>query len=88
MPVFSGDKGYVMQKILAIHSQDHQSDSSDPDMVERLSHLFPKMLVISAASGEEGLAAALREQPDVILLGDLVQDPEGCEFYKQLKESA
>lgn len=87
LPVFSGGKGYVMQKILAIHSQDHRSDSSDPDMVERLIHLFPKMLVISAASGEEGLAAALREQPDVILLGDLVQDPEGCEFYKQLKES-
>jgi len=85
--VFSGGKGYVMQKILAIHSQDHQSDSSDPGMVERISHLFPQMLVMSATSVEEGLAVAHREQPDVILLGDVMQDTEGGEFYKQLKES-
>jgi PAS domain S-box-containing protein len=85
--VFSGGKGDVMQKILAIHSQDLQPDSSDPGMVERLSHLFPQMLVMSATSVEEGLAVALREQPDLILLGDAMQDTEGGEFCKQLKES-
>lgn len=76
-----------MQKILAIHSQDPHSDSSDPGMVERLSHLFPQMLVMSANSIEEGLAVALREQPDVILLGEVIQDTGGSEFYKQLKET-
>ena len=76
-----------MQKILAIHSQDHQSDSSDPGMVERLSHLFPQMLVMGASCVEEGLAIAHQEQPDVILLGDVMQDTEGGEFCKQLKES-
>ncbi len=87
MPEFSGVRGYAMQKILAIHSQDLQPDSSDPGMVERLSHLFPKMLVMSATSIEEGLAVALREEPDLILLGDDMQDTEGGEFCKQLKES-
>lgn len=87
MPVFSGGKGYVMQKILAIHSQDTPSDTSDIGMVERISHLFPQMLVMSASSVEEGLVVALREQPDVILLDDVIQDTEGEEFYKQLKES-
>jgi PAS domain S-box-containing protein len=76
-----------MQKILAIHSQDLQPDSPDTGMVERLSHLFPKMLVMSATSIEEGLAVALREEPDLILLGEDMQDTEGGEFCKQLKES-
>ena len=78
-----------MQKILAIHSQDPQSGSSDPDMVERLNHLFPQMLVMSASGVEEGLAVANREQPDVILVDkdEMMHDTEGGEFCKQLKES-
>jgi len=78
-----------MQKILTIHSLDPQPDSSDPDMVERISHLFPQMLILSAIGVDEGLAAAKREQPDVILLelDDVILDTEAGEFYKQLKES-
>jgi len=76
-----------MQKILAIHSQDSPADTPDNGMVERISHLFPKMLVMSASSVDEGLVVALREQPDVILLDNVIQDTEGEEFYKQLKES-
>jgi PAS domain S-box-containing protein len=87
--VFSGGNGYVMQKILAVHSHDPQSDSSDPDMVERISHLFPQMLIMSAIGVEEGLAVANREQPDVILLelDNVMPEAEAGEFYKQLKES-
>jgi PAS domain S-box-containing protein len=89
LPVFPGGKGYVMQKILAIHSLDPRSDSPDPDMVERISHLFPQMLILSAIGVEEGLATANREKPDVILLelDDVMPDTEAGEFYKQLKES-
>lgn len=34
-----------MQKILASHSQDSPAETSDIGMVERISHLFPQMLV-------------------------------------------
>ena len=49
--------------------------------------LSPECTIYSAASGEEGLAAAEEHLPDVILLDIMMHDMDGYEVIKKLKSS-
>ena len=46
------------------------------------------MEVLTAASGEEGLAKAASEKPDVVLLDIMMPGMDGWEVLRRLKESA
>ncbi len=45
-------------------------------------------LVLAAKNGEEGLKAALKERPDMILLDILMPKMDGLAMLKQLRENA
>ena len=43
--------------------------------------------IIAAANGEQGLAKALEERPDIILLDVMMPDMDGYEVTRRLKNS-
>jgi len=47
-----------------------------------------RFLVVTARDGEEGLKAAMREKPDLILLDVLMPKLDGFEVLKRLKADA
>ena len=44
--------------------------------------------VLMASSGQEGIAIAMAEKPDLILLDVMMPDQDGIEVYKQLQAEA
>ncbi len=52
-----------------------------------LSDSFPHAVLFSAANGREGIAVALEEDPDTILLDIVMPGMDGFEVCRQLKES-
>ncbi len=47
----------------------------------------PDVTVLTAATGEEGLAIAEQERPDVIVLDINLPDTSGIEVYRQIRRS-
>lgn len=74
----------MVQKILAIH---HQDDEWSGIIAERLSQLFPDSIVMTSGGGEKGLIAAHLEQPDVIVIGNILSETENNNLCKRLKTS-
>jgi two-component sensor histidine kinase/CheY-like chemotaxis protein len=50
-----------------------------------LKKYFPRLTVLTAATGNQGLEIACREIPGVVLVDQAVTDPDGLEVCKQLK---
>jgi len=59
----------------------------DPDVCKVLRIFFwtRGLAVVEAPNGTEGIAAAKKEQPDVVLLDIMMPDIDGFEVYRRLK---
>jgi len=71
-------------KILAI---DDGEDSLDT-LNAAVAHAFPAARFFAAATGPKGMALALAEDPDIILLDIVMPEMDGFEICRRLKEDA
>lgn len=71
-------------KILAI---DDGQDSLDV-LGAAMSGIFPDACFLTATSGRKGIAIALAEKPDIILLDIVMREMDGFEACRRLKEDA
>ena len=69
-------------KVLAI---DDAQDSLDT-LSTGMAHAFPDASFLSAVNGPKGIAMALAEKPDIILLDILMPEMDGFETCRRLKE--
>jgi DNA-binding response OmpR family regulator len=59
----------------------------DPKMIDLVTHILQRggYQVIGADRGKDGIAAAIKHKPDLILLDLVMPDLDGWEVYRQLK---
>ena len=69
----------IQKKILIIEDSQELADSLEDMLV------FKGYLALKCGNGETGLATALREKPDLILLDLKLPDIEGYEVYRKLR---
>ena len=65
-----------------------EDDPTSRPLVERIVARRPRMALVTAASGEEGLALAFENPPDFVLLDLRLPDLSGDEVLRRLKQRA
>lgn len=77
-----GVEGLTLKTILVV--EDHEAFSQIVN--DLLAVLYPQARVLNARNGQEGLALALAEKPDLILLDILMPVMDGYEMALALRE--